>query len=404
MYTEVTDSSVQWRIFVKRHLAVFLFVLSVCCPSLARGQSTSVATFNPSESESLRPYHLIKTIPLSFLKKMSGQLGFDHETGRLFFSDGKDLVVLNSSTGERVGIIPRIANVSDIAFASDIHRVFLVDSFGRDLFDLDLPTLTLIQKTNVGAESSFVLYDSETREVFTAGTGSSTCKVFDAVTNKKVAAAKLRGYPVRAANDMHGHIYFEVTPNDPRLPPLSVPGTYITPLKTDLAELDTRSLAVGDRWDEASCPHMVLMGVDRFHQELVIGCQSSVTLVDPQTRKITAFSAIVGVKPIAPITVNAALGDAFFLGLDERADSHRVYLEFVHEDSTGHLGPAVLAPQLPGRPAAFDDTTQHMFIVQSDTKIVDSGLFLAPAGRDMTPLRVPQPIPGTFRILVYSRN
>lgn len=389
---------------MKPYVAAFLILVGICCPSLAKGQSSSETTSNASESEPLKPYHLVKRIPLPFLKKMSGQLGFDQETGRLFFSDGKDLVVINSGTGERVGLIPKIANVSDVAFAPDIHRAFLVDSYSRDLFALDLSALTLVQKTNVGTESSFVLYDSEAREVFTAGTESSSCKVFDAVTIKKVAAAKLRGYPLRAANDSNGHIYFQVAPNDPRLPLLSVHGIYIAPLKTDVEELDTRSLAVGDRWDEASCPHMLLMGVGRSRQDLVMGCQNSIALVDPQTRKVTATSTIVGVKPIAPLTVSSALGDAFFEGLDEQADSHRVYLVIVHEDPSGHLEHAVLAPQLPGRPAAFDEATQHIFIVQSDTKVTDTGLFFAPSGREMTPLRVPQPIPGTFRILVYSRN
>ncbi len=331
-------------------------------------------------------------------------MGFDQETGRLFFSDGKDLVVINSSDGERVGLVSKIPNVSDIAFAPDIHRAFIVDSHGGHLFAVDLSALTLVQKMNVGAESSFALYDSKAKEVFTAGTESSTCKVFDAVTLKKVAAANLRGYPLRAANDSHGHIYFQVAPNYPRLVPLSALGPYIAPLKTDLAKFDTRSLAVGDPWDEASCPAMLLMGVDRSRQDLVMGCQNSITLVDPQTRRVTASSPIVGVKPIAPLTANSTLGDAFFEGLDEQASPHRVYLIIVHEDSGGHLGPAVLAPQVPGRPAAFDEATQHMFIVQSDTKAVDTGLFFAPSRTELTPLRVPQPIPGTFRILVYSRN
>lgn len=392
---------------MKTHLVALLFVLGVCCPALARGQSSPPATqvtSNASESEPPKPYHLVKTIPLPFLKKMSGQLGFDEAGDRLFFSDGKDLVVINARSGERVGLIPKIGNVSDVAFAPDIHRAFIVDSYSHELFVLDLSNLALVQKTNVGTESSSLVYDQGVKEVFTTDSETSTCKVFDAVAGKKVAAVKLQGYPVHAAYDAHGHIYFEVASNDSRIPPASIPGTYIAPMKTDLAELDSRTLLMGDRWKEAPCPHMRLMGVDRSGQDLVIGCQNSVMLVDPQSRKTIASSTIMGVRPIAPLTVSPSLGDAFFAGLDEQADPHRLVWVIVHEDSSGHLGPAVLAPQVLGRPAAFDGTTQQFFAVQSDMKIGDSGLYMTVPGSGPTPVPVQQPVPGTFRILVYGRD
>lgn len=201
-----------------------------------------------------------------------------------------------------------------------------------------------------------------------------------------------------------GTIYFEVASSDSRIPPVSIPGTYIAPMKTDLAELDSRTLSMGDRWKETPCPHMRLMGIDRSGQDLVIGCQNSVMLVDPQTRKTIASSAIMGVKPIAPVTASPSLGDTFFAGLDEQADPHRLVWVIVHEDSSGHLGPTVLTPQVSGQPAAFDGSRQQFFVVQSDMKTGDTGLYMRVPGSGPTPVPVQRPVPGTFRILIYGRD
>lgn len=329
---------------------------------------------------------------------MSGRLGFDPESDRLFFSDGKDLVIVDSRNGVRVGLIPKIRAISDIAFAPDIHRLFIVDSDDGNLFVLDLSTLALVEKTNVGTESSSIVYDPVVKKVFTAGGESSSCKVFDAVAGKKVATVKLRGYPVHAAADAHGHIYFELTSNAWRPPPLYTPLTYIAPLKTDLAELNTRTMEMGDRWNEPSCPHIQLVGIDRSDQDLVIGCQNSVTLVDPQTRKIVAYSAITG----AVLAFSAQFGDAFVAEVDQHAQ--KVTFLIVHEDSFGNLGPAIAAPQVLAWPSAFDVITQRFFALQSETKTINTGLFMETPGGERIPLSLPQPIPGTFRILVYGRD
>lgn len=388
---------------MKAYLVALLLALGVCGASVAQGRSSSSILQEPSNtststSGALKPYHLIRSIPLPFLKKMQGRIGFDQDSGRLFFSDGKDLLVINANNGQRVGLIPKIGEASDIALAPDIHRAFIVDANSRDLFVLDLSTLAVVQKTNAGAESSSAQYDPEVKEVFTTGSESSTCKVFDAVTGKQVAVVKLHGYPVRAAGDSHGHIYFELAPNLWRPPPLYAPLTSIAPLKTTLAELNTRTLEIGDSWNETSCPRLQLMGIDRSGQDLVLSCQNSVALVDPQTRKIMALSAITG----AVLTFGAQAGDAFVEGVDHQ--THRSEFQIVHEDSFGHLGPAVPAPQVWAPPDAFDGPAKQFFAVESDTKTVDTGSFMRTPDGQMIPLTLPQPIPGTFRILVYGRN
>ncbi len=394
---------------VRTHLVPLFLVVSACNGFLAWGQSSSAAsqtTSHTSAFEELKPYHLIGTIPLPSLKKMSGRLGFDQQNGRLFFSDGKDLVIVNSDSGERVGLVPKIRGVSSIAFAPEIHRVFILNSDSRDLFVLDLTALTIVRKANAGAESSSILYDSATKKILATGITSSTCKVFDAVSGEQVGTVKLRGYPLRAVGDAYGHVYFELTSRSLGTL-LQVPGTMSptpTPLKSDLAELDTRMLAMGERWQEESCPYLVLLGIDRSGQNLVTGCKNSITLLNLQTRKTIGSSAIGGVKVSVPVTFNPDFGDAFLVGVDAQTTPYQLELIVVHEDSSGQLDPAELVPQVFGRPAAFDAAAQHFFVVQSDTKTVDSGLFIEAPGSGLTPLPVQEPVPGTYQILVYGRD
>jgi hypothetical protein len=384
-----------------------LLAVIVCGTSIARGQSSPSSTQDASKAsadEPSKPYHLIRTIPLPFLKKMSGRIGFDEQSGRLFFSDGKNLVFISAATGETVGLVPKIDEVSDVAFAPGIHRVFVADSKRRALIFLDPQTLTIAVRASAGVESSSVVYDPSTKDVFTTSISSSSCRIFDGSTGKFIKAIKLRGYPYRAVADSRGHTYFQLSPNDLTTLLHSFPEIgHPIPLKTEIAELDTHTLEMGKKWN-TTCPYMLLMGVDSSGQNLVIGCNSSVALMDPQTRKILASSAVTGFRWSAPVAFSSALGDAFFVGFD--APAHRQELVIVHENSTGQLGPAIVAPQLLGRPAAFDGNARYLFVVQSDTKTVDTGLFVGIPQSDggITPLRLPEPIPGTFRILVYGRE
>lgn len=393
---------------MKIQLLALLIVL-VACSALTRGQSSSStlpATSNVSESEPLKPYRLVKTIPLPFVKKMSGRLGFDSENDRLFFSDGKNLVVVNAGNGERVGLVPKVERISDIAFASDLNQAFIVDAERNGLTAIDLRVLT-IQEIHAGTEPSLVRYDPNTKQVFAASNRNKNCAVVDANTHKLVKTIKLEGYAFGGFVDAKSHIYFALSrdemPSQMRfgIPPYIGIPAYEGPLPVvnEVAELSEGSLIISNLWKEP-CKDIQLLGVDKRNRRLVAGCDSSVVSIDRQNGKIVTSSSISG-TPVVFLKFDPDLGE--ILAAVAHPPWRVLTLIALHQSSSDTFDDpsAVTLDYQQG----FTSAPQgRFFIVRHDDKMTDTGLMMAIPGVDPQRLRVPEPIPGTFRIEVYSRN
>ncbi|MGH9729915.1 MAG: YncE family protein, partial [Candidatus Acidiferrales bacterium] len=376
-----------------RHLATFALLLAVPLQGRASPQA---ATKAPAA-----PYHIVKTIPLPFLKRTDGPIAFNAASGRLFVPDGKDVVVINADTGELVGRIAKTDHVSQIAFAPDINRGFIVDSERRDLTIFDPRSFTTVTRVGAGNESSSIEYSPSMKEVFTTGPSSKDCRVFDAMTGKTIKTVKLGGYALSSIQDSEGHIYFGLSPRRLGPPPVTVLGapTRVSlglDVPGEIAVLNSRSSEIVDRWKEPSCTGMRLVGIDDAHRRLVAGCKGSSALIDADTGEITALASIAG-NPLFYLQFSAHLGDAFVV------ITHPFALVAMHESSPSQLvDTGIIARGFP-QSIALDDKTGRLFIIDSDEKMVQTGFWLNTPGRP-TPANVPEAVPGTFRVLVFAMN
>jgi hypothetical protein len=393
---------------VPKYILIGLFVIGLSMPALSRGRAsapTAQASGSNASSTASKRYHVFRTIPLPFLKHLGGRVAFESASRRLFIPDGKDLYVINADTGEKVGEVPKVGHASDIAFAPDLHEAFIVDSEHGGVVILDLQNLTVLEKVRKVSGSSLAIYDADTKKLFVASPQSKNCQVFDPLSDKVVASVKLGGYAFREISGSTGQIYFELGPNISRGPRALGIGGQISaaaPIgKTaELAVLDARNTQISARWKEPLCRDMQLIGFDHSRGRLVAGCDSSLAVIDARSGTLTLSNPI-PVKYLWYLLFDEQLGDVFAVAADQQV------LISLHLNSEGDfVTPLVAARDFSGK-LIPDSERGGFFVLKSDDKMTVTGLRLyGPPipGASVQPLIVTEPVPGTFRVVVYRQN
>lgn len=348
-----------------------------------------------------QPYHVVKTIPLSFNPPPGSAIAFDSVNRKLFIPAEKDIYVVDIDSGVLAGQVRKAGHISDIAFAPEINRGFAVDSDGH-LLIFDLQTYAVLAKVHAGSESGSVLFDPGTKEVFTVG-DSKQCNVFDAITGKIAKTVKLGGYTYRGVGDSMGHIYYELASDVKEGPRSLTAGVTVlgrVPLRKvpgKIVELNARTLEIENVWVEPACINTSGIGIDSEHRRLVVGCENSVDLIDADTGKVVSAIPFPPARLVLRIVFNASLGDAFVTAI---GPSQIIVLR---ENSANNLAFAGIVAQETPWDMAFDPAGGEFFVLKSDEKMVEAPFMIEAHGR-VSPREIPKPVPGTFRIVVYGKN
>ncbi|HZT72449.1 MAG TPA: PQQ-binding-like beta-propeller repeat protein [Terriglobales bacterium] len=230
-----------------------------------------------SSQQSSHPagYHVARTVPL-------GGTGFwdymamDSAAGKLYISHGTHVIVFDVRREKVTGDIPDTPGVHGIAIADRLHRGFISDG-GADrvtIFDLrDGHTLGTVAVG--GRNPDCIIYDPATERVFTFNGRSGNSTAIDARTGKVVGTFDLGGRPEYAQPDGRGHIFNNLED------------------KSELIEIDARTLTVTHRWPLAPCENPSGMAIDAAHHRVFSGCHNGMmAVVNTDTGKVVATPAI----------------------------------------------------------------------------------------------------------------
>jgi DNA-binding beta-propeller fold protein YncE len=160
--------------------------------------------------------------------------------------------------------------------------------------------------------------------------------------------------------------------------------------KSEVVEVDGRTMTVARRWSTGACKQPVAMAIDRVHGRLFSGCRSGVMAVSD-----IKAGTIVATVPIGTGTDGAAYdpgtGDAFASNADGT-------LTVIHQDTLDSYRVSQTIQTMPGsRNMGLDPVTHRVFVV---------GAKMGPAPAAATkenPRRRPQVLPGTFEVMVIER-
>jgi DNA-binding beta-propeller fold protein YncE len=339
--------------------------------SIANSASRSASSPSPAAAGP-SGYQFVKKI------KLGGEgfwdyLTFDSPTRRLFISRGTKVIVLNIDSEKVVGEIPNTAGVHGIALAPDLGRGFTSNGAAGTVTIFDLKTLQVIGQAQAGKNPDAIVYDPASKRVFAMNGRSADATAIDGATGNVAGTIAVGGKPEFAVADGKGHVYVNIED------------------KSEMLQIDARTLAVSARWPLAPCQEPSGLAIDTKHRRLFAGCDNKMmAVVDADTGKVVATPAIgEGVD-----------ANAFDPGTDFAfaSNGQSGTLTVVHEDSKDKYSVIENVPtQLGARTMALNPKSHEVYLVTADF-----GPPPAPTAENPRPR--PTLVPDSFVVLVFGRT
>src|SRR5215469_9726269 len=225
--------------------ALFFTAIAIPCIGWAQGSRTA-------------QYHLVKKVVLG------GEGGWDYFTAdpathKIFIARGSYVMVLGPDGKVTAQMdVGRDNEAHAVAFAPDLNRAFTSNGGGSSVTIFDPRTLEVARDVSIpGRDTDDILYEPVSKRVFTFnGRKANDATAVDAVAGVVVGNIPLDGKPETAQADGQGHIYVNIED------------------KSELREIDAKSLKVMQSWPLAPCKNPSGMAVDNEYSLLIIGCHN----------------------------------------------------------------------------------------------------------------------------------
>jgi YVTN family beta-propeller protein len=207
--------------------------------------------------------------------KVEGDAGWDYlisddSTGRLYFSNGTIVQVVNAADGKLIGTIPDTKGVHGIALAKDLNKGFISNGKDTSVTIFDLKSLATITKIKVtGKNPDAILYDQFSHKVFVYNGRSSNATVIDAKTNSVLATIDLVGKPEFSVTNGKGKIYVNIED------------------KSKICVINSTTLKVEQTWSVAPGEEPSGLALDIKNHRLFIVCGNKLMIImDAENGKI----------------------------------------------------------------------------------------------------------------------
>jgi YVTN family beta-propeller protein len=319
-------------------------------------------------------YRLLKTVPIP------GDKGWDYLTvdpagRRVYISHGDRIEVLDADSDVHVGKISSeaIKGIHGIAIAPELGRGFAANGGTDTCIIFDLKELNVLAAVPAGKDPDSLTYDPVTRRAFVFNEHGHSATVIDGATSKVLETIDLGAQPSFAVVDGKGHVF------------VNLGGGIV-------ARIDSRKMAVIDRWPIAPYKGNNSLAIDRKNNRLFIGCGNSMMVVmDATNGKVITAAPIDGYVDSAAF--DPGTGMLFFsCGADDGN------LDIFHQDSPDtYTRVQTIKTFFLAKTMAEDPKTHKVFISVSDVGP------LPPPPPPGQPRGNRPVIPGTFRVLVIGK-
>jgi DNA-binding beta-propeller fold protein YncE len=315
-------------------------------------------------------YHVSKKTVLG------GEGGWDYLTvdskaRRVYISRGTHVMVVDADSYAVVGDIPNTNGVHGIAIASDLGKGFT--SNGRDgtVTIFDLKTLKVLGTATAGKNPDAIIYDPASQRVFAFNGSSKDATAIDASTGEVAGTIPLDGKPEFGAADEKGHVFVNIED------------------KSEIVQLDSKKLAIENRWSIAPGEEPSGLAIDRVHRRLFAVCGNKLMVV------LNADSGkVVTTLPIGAGTDAAGFDPDTGFAFSSNGEGT---LTVVHEDTPDKFSVVDTVPtQARARTMALDLKTHQVFTVTAEF-----GPAPAPTAQQQRPR--PPMLPGTFTLIALVR-
>jgi len=194
-------------------------------------------------------------------------LKFDPAANRIFLAHNDSILVVDASTGKKLGELPAKGS-HGIALVQSLNRGFNTNGGAGTVSAFDLKTLKDIGEIKVGEGPDAIIYDPYSKHVIVMNGRSQQVMAIDPKTLKVTATVLLDGKLEFAATDP-GHLYVNVEN------------------RSKLAVINTYTWKTEHEWTLGTCEEPSGLAIDRKRARLFAVCGNKVmVVVDAKTGKI----------------------------------------------------------------------------------------------------------------------
>lgn len=312
------------------------------------------------------PYRFVKEI------KIGGEGGWDYlsvdpASHHLFLSHGNRIIVVDTQQDKMVGEITDTPGVHGLTVAADLGRGLVANGGDNSVSIVDLATLKTLRKVKTGADPDTIAYDPVHRVAYAFAKGGKTATAFDAKSGDILAEFPLGGVPQATVVDAkRGKVYVNLQD------------------RNAIAVIDTATRKLTDTWSIEPGENQSGLAIDLESQRLFVGCRNMLmVMVDATNGKVLAQ------VPIGMGTDSSWFDPGTKFAFSSTGEGT---VTVADEDSPSTLTTVqTLVTQPAARTMTLDPSTHRIYLAVSDLEPRASGQ----RGR-------PNPIPGTFRVLVYE--
>jgi DNA-binding beta-propeller fold protein YncE len=337
-----------------------LFSTASPCTLCAQGSSTA-------------QYHLVKKVVLG------GEGGWDYFTAdpvthKIFIARGAYVTVLDPNGNITAKMdVGKDNEAHAVAFAPELHRAFTSNGGGSSISIFDPETLKVISEVKIpDRDTDDIVYEPVTQRVFTfnGGKGHDSTAI-DAVKGVVVESIPLAGKPETAQPDGQGHIFVNIED------------------KSELSEIDAKTLQVTHTWPLAPCKSPSGQAIDTAHSLLIIGCHNGLMeFWDYSSGKVA------GTVPIGQGVDSNRFDPGTGLAFASCGDGT---ITVAHEDAPDKFGVVQTIQTMRGaRTMALDTGNHNVYTVSAE-------FGPPPAPTPKNPHPWPTIKPGTFTLMIYSQ-
>jgi YVTN family beta-propeller protein len=291
----------------------------------------------------------------------------DPESNKLYVSHGTQVNVLDKNNGDSLGVILNTTGVHGIALVHSLNKGYTSNGRLNNVTVFNLETLQPIKQIVTGKNPDAILYDDYSKKIITCNGTSKDLSVIDPATDKVIATIPLTGKPETAVSDGAGKIF--VNNED----------------KSEIAVVDIKNDKVLYNWSIAPGEAPTGLCIDRNTKRLFAGCDNKLLIVVDATNG----------KVISKIPIGDGCdGTAFDASLNYIfASCGEGVLTVIQETSSNDFKVVEnIKTKRGARTLSADANTHSIYLPTAE--------FQPSANQNQRP----QPVSGSFQVLVFERK
>ena len=317
-----------------------------------------------------------QTYEVTHTFSVGGEGGWDYvlpdaPRHRLFVARGDRFMVIDMNDGHLITEIKGFNGAHGTALVPEIGRGFATSGEDSSIIMFDMASYKPLLKIHAADDADDIIYDPFSKRVYSFNGDANTATAVDPKRGTVAGTIPLGGKPEAGQSARNGKLYVNLVDN------------------AQIAEVDTKTMAVTRRWSTAPCKSPTSMAIDTRSERLFVGCRSGVLAVVDYNK-----GAVVTTLPIGQ-GVDGAGWDA--RRRDIYTSNGDGTLTVIHQDSPNkyHVVESVQTGER-GRTMGLDPATHRIFIPVAKFGPV-------PAESTATnPRRRPPMLPGSFAIVVVE--